>query len=64
MRNGELVRVVKRVVTPYVPEGSVGFVMHDGPRVFDGCLEMLFIVVDGKHFTEYRENLEPLNAPD
>jgi hypothetical protein len=64
MKSGDLVRVIKKVATPYMPEGTVGFVMHDGPRVFSGSLEMLFVVANGKRFTEYKDNLELLNAPD
>jgi len=64
MKSGELVRVIKRVATPYVPEGTIGFVVCDGPRIFEGKLEMLFVVAAGKHFAEYKDNLEPLDAQD
>jgi len=64
MKKGDLVRVVRNVFHTYVEPGIIGTVMSDEPKIFDDNFEMLFVFADGKHFLEYRRNLEPINAQD
>jgi hypothetical protein len=64
MTRGDLVRVVHNIATPYVEPGTIGTIMSDDPKIFEDKLEMLFVFAGGKHFLEYRKNLELLNAQD
>jgi hypothetical protein len=64
MKKGDLIRVVHNITAPYVSPGTIGTIMSDEPKIFEDKLEMLFVFADGKHFLEYRKNLEPVNAPD